>query len=722
WQNQKPLRAFARKDSGRFVYLRQAEAQVTLPLPVPHRIRPQALSVHIVFTNSNALLKERSQLKLRLNGGVFAQAALDPTLPDGIIDVDVPLDMLQGGINELTLEVAQHYKSICEDPGSPELWTSIDLDESYVRLVGELAPIPDNLSMLDEWLAYSSWDTYHVSLASLADDPAHLQAGAIIAQGLALRAGEQKIEVEKVAVQQADPEADNALEKTAPESDLVVFGTYKEFERVFGTEEFSSSARSRITLKNRTLGGRIMLMVAAGTQDDLIKAASVFAWMRMPLGASASVDVNDIKLPQQTSYAAPHAVREGREYSFADLGYKNQNMHGLHDQGRIRLWVAPDLFARNHMNVDLKLHFSYGASLRADSVLNVYHNGKFLRGISLGDERGLSISDYLIRIPLHHFRPGMNEFTFESRMHAFTGSNCTTGNTENLLLTVYDDSSVLVPAAEHYLAMPDLNVTMNTGFPYLGDDGSTPVIRIARDNAELVSAAWTLAARLAQLKGLPFAHIEIGPKVDGRNVLYLASVRDVPASLWNRAPVNLGDKGQINHPLMANPASLGHRAMTWREKFAVVFGSEEEKLAAANYTAAVQQSFNLLNYGVLMQMENPSRAGGTLTMLVADNDTMLKQAVARLVELWPEMHDVQGDVLVWGQAADATTPDYWSSSLSEKKYYIGSMSYWQRMQYFAIQYPLFLIALLLGMFVFMALLTRWLLMGHRRNTHPHADL
>jgi len=721
WQNQKSLRSFTDRGTDRFLYLRQSEAQFSLPLPVPYRIRPQSLSVHIVFTNSNALLKERSQLKIRLNGGVFAQASLDPVFPDGIIDVDVPLDRVQGGINQLTLEVAQHYKSICEDPGSPELWTSIDLDESYVRLSGELAPIPEDLSKLDQWLSFSSWDIYHIGLANLAQDEVHLQAGAILAQGLALRAGDQKMQIDQA---EALPLTGTGVDNLMPESDLVVFGTYQELERAFGSNTFSSEAQGRISLTNRiNASGRFMLVVGAKTADDLITAATAFAWMRTPLGVNASADIHDVKVPADMSYAAPHAVREGREYRFADLGYADQEMHGLQDQTRVQMWVAPDLFANNHMNVDLKLHFSYGASLRADSVLNIYHNGKFLRGISLGDERGLSISDYLIHIPLHHFRPGMNEFTFESRMHAFTGSNCTTGNTDNLLLTLFGDSTVMVPAARHYVAMPNLNVTMNTGYPYLGDDQDAPGIRIPRYNAEFIGAAWTLAAKLGQLKGMPLANIHIGREAgkDG-NVIYLATVKDVSEKLWHNAPVNMGDKGQINHPVLANPASLGHRAMTWREKLAIVFGSDEEKLVASNYAAEVQQSFSLMNFGVLMQMENPDHAQGTLTMLVGDTDAMLNQAVARLISLWPELHGVTGDVLVWGEAANATTPDFWSSSMSEKRYFIGSMPYLQRVSYFAIQYPLFLIGLLLFMFVCMAMLTRWLLLSHRRKAHPHVGL
>ncbi len=711
WENQKPLRAFARKDAGRFVYLRQSEAEFSLPLPVPLRIRPEQLHVHLVFTNSNALLAERSQIRLGLNGGIFAQAALDPRFPDGVIDVDVPLQLVQGGLNRLSIEVAQHYKSVCEDPGSPELWTSVDLDESYVRLAGALAPIAEDLSQLNDWLKYSSWDSYHVAFAPLFDDAAHLKAGGLLAQGLALRAGDQSVVIDQVRMDEA------GLERTAPESDLVVFGTYAEFERLLG--KMHAPSRARISLSNRSTAGRILLLVAGRTPDDLVDAAAAFAAMRMPLGRSAALDIDRVVLPDPAGPVAPHAVVEGRSYRFSDLGFSDMHLAGLADESRIRLWMPPDLFASEHMLVDLKLHFSYGAALRADSVLNVYHNGTFLRGISLGDPRGLMIRDYLIRIPLHQFRPGINEFRFESRMHALTTTNCTTGNTDNLKLSIFADSSITVPAAEHYLAMPNLNVTMNTGYPYLGDDGKPVAIHFRAGDPDLISAAWTLAARLAQLRGMPIPRLEIGPQASATNRIELAALKDVEADLWHRTPVDLGRVGEIQHPLLANPAALGEPAMSVRQKLKVLLASEEKKREAANYTAAVRQSFQLQNLGVLMQMQAGEDAG-TLSLLVADSNADLRRAVERLVRLWPEMHDVQGDVLVWGQAVDAADPDYWSAAVSNRTYYVGTMPYLKRVEYFAVQYPLFLLGLLLVLFVFMSLLSRWLLLGYRRKAHPDA--
>jgi len=74
------MRAFAKEHARRFMVLRQSEAEYPLHISVPYRLEPSAIRAHIVFTNSNALLKGRSQLRLRWNGGVFAQAPLDLSL------------------------------------------------------------------------------------------------------------------------------------------------------------------------------------------------------------------------------------------------------------------------------------------------------------------------------------------------------------------------------------------------------------------------------------------------------------------------------------------------------------------------------------------------------------------------------------------------------------------------------------------------------------------
>ncbi|RMH60928.1 MAG: hypothetical protein D6678_04745 [Zetaproteobacteria bacterium] len=716
----KPLRGFIHDHARRFIVLRQSEASYPLDVPLSYRVEPSAIRVHLVFTNSNALLKGRSQLRLRWNGGVFAQAPLDPAYPDGAIDVQVPLELTKSGGNELAIEVSQHYLSECEDPGSPELWTMVDMDSSYIELDGTMRPLQPTLRAFDNLLASANWGDLHVMMVPLSKSEEHLHAGTLLAESIANRAGKQTVIIDSVELAQT-------VGSTGVGHDLIVFGTYKEAERLLGPVDVKGDAKGHIFVRARQNDpGHFLLAVLGRTPGDLVKAASAFAWATLPLADEASMDVFDVKVPEAMAYSSLHAVQEGREYNFSDLGFQTTTMKGLQDKATVSLWLPPDLFSKNHARVEMRLHFSYGAALRPDSVLNIYHNGQFLRGISLSDPRGLLVRDYRIWIPLYAFRPGLNEFRFESRMHANTGTNCTTGNTDNLLLTLFDDSTFTIPDTSHYVAMPDLNYLVNTGYPYLGDLGDTPVIQIPKLNARMLASAWTLAARLGQLKGSPIQRLTIADHA-GRasNIIRLDTFANIEDSIWAAAPVNLGRNGFINHPSLANPSVLGHEPLTWRKKLNMLLSGSEyespETVGPRYHSVGIRQSFSLKNQGALMQFENPKVDGGTMTLLVSDSEHQLAEAVEHLVQLWPQMQDSHGDLLLWGTSVEKGQPDFWSGEVGSNVYHIGNMPYLERITYFAIQYPVFLLVVLVLMFLFMVILTRALLIMYRHQTHPHIE-
>ena len=108
------------------IRLRYTADEFTLYVPVSPRSKVKSALLHLQLTNSISLIKERSQLVVRLNGRVLAQVPLNPAQPETSIDVRLPVALLKPGYNQLTFAVAQHYTLRCEDPSAPELWTEID--------------------------------------------------------------------------------------------------------------------------------------------------------------------------------------------------------------------------------------------------------------------------------------------------------------------------------------------------------------------------------------------------------------------------------------------------------------------------------------------------------------------------------------------------------------------------------------------------------------------
>ncbi len=715
WQARMPLSAFYQdNEQQKFLELRQTESAERLRIPMPYRVNPQYVHIHVEFTSSVALLGERSQIRLRWNDGVIGQIPLTTDFPDNNINANIPAKWLNSGDNYLSIEVSQHYRADCEDPGSPELWTNIDMAHSYISVTGTLKPVPDKLTELDHWLSRLNWGEQHITLAALGTSDAHRHAGTTLAQELGSKTREPLL-IDAVPLL-------HSLAALPKNQDVVLFGTYAEARRFAALHHPASKQIGRIALLPRDdAPGYFLLLITARDEASLEKVASVLTWSSLPLQATAVMDIRSIEPAKPSPYAAHKATMAGKTYTFADLGYKTRTLKGLHDHVRVQMWLPPDLFSRNHSEVGLSLHFSYGAALRPDSVMNIYHNQVFLQSMSLGDPRGLQVTDYRINIPMYAFRPGLNEFVFESRMHANTGSNCTTGSTDNLLMTLYDDSTLSIPDAPHFVAMPDLYYTLNTGFPYLGSQGDQ-VILVPTINADTLAAAWTLAARIGQLKGDAVYDLTVSDQADGHaNIIRLSSLGDIEPALWQHAPVDLGEAGVINHPMLRNPATLGKKTISRLEALYQLFwwNDRNPHSGSGYYQTRIAHSAQILkNSGIMMQMENPKHPNGTMTLLLADDISQLRAAINDLVTLWPRLNDAHGDVLFWGHGTTTDALDYNVLELGSTQYHIGDISLLQRLKYFAIQYPVFLLSFLLALLLIVSLLTRWVLVRYRQQTNP----
>jgi hypothetical protein len=701
------------EDIERFLELRQSEASEQLQIPLPNRVSADSVTIHVVFTYSNALLRNRSQIRFRWNNGVVSQALLDPEFPDGEVDIDVPLDLVRSGKNIFSLEVSQHYLAECEDPGSPELWTSIDMQASYIHVIGHLKPAPTKLTELDARLAHATWGKQRLTLASLGDSETHWHAGTTLAQGLGAKAN-------NTLVIDAVPHL-KTLQELPENQDAVVFGLYDEAMKIPTLLTEKPQAKGRLVLLPQPDESHFILLVLADSTEHLVDIASVLSWASLPLQEQATMDIHDATPPPATPYAARQATMAGRSYRFADLGYHSQTLRGLHDHTRVTMWLPPDLFSKNHDTIDFLLHFSYGAALRGDSVMNIYHNGVFLQSMSLGDPNGLQVLDYRVSIPMIAFRPGLNEFQFEARMHANTGSNCTTGNTDNLLMTLYDDSTIIIPEAPHFVAMPNVHYTLNTGFPYLGSNSTSPVIQIKTMTAHYISAAWTLAAKIGMLKGAPVQGLHISTAANQADVIRLATIKDIKSDLWSHAPLDLSEKGVVNHPVLSDPAALGEKNKSLlKQLFTLLWWDDRnQRQIDKYYKAHVQHSAQILkNSGIMMQMENPQHNNGTLTLILADGEQEIQLATEDLVELWPALSNAKGDTLFWGRKGENQQLDYNVLKLNAHEYHIGDISWWQRMTYFAMYNPIFLLSVILGFVFLVTWLTSWVLRRYRHNHHP----
>lgn len=725
------------------IRLRYTSDEFTLYIPVSPRSKVKSALLHLQLTNSISLLRERSQLAVRLNGRVLAQVALNPAQPEASVDIRLPIALLKPGYNQLTFSVAQHYTLRCEDPSAPELWTEIDPVASTLTFDSDLMPLQPRLSdmarLFDPKLGgEQSLTIITASPAPMRDD--QLEWGMLVAQGAALRLQYAPLRVrhEIAARSSAEvrPGASTAnfpgLKQDALQSsDSALIGTKAELEPYLAKRILDGISGSFLGVYALDADPRRFVLVVSGnTAAEVAQAARSFAFLNFPYPDTPSMLVSAIEYAALADYSGKNALTPNGIYRFSQLDFRSTTVRGAaasslineeHVQSlEVEVVMPADLFAHEDRNVGLILHFAYGAGLRRDSVLNIMLNDRFERAIALDQQSGVIYHKYRIEIPLRSFQPGVNKIRFAPRMMPLITGECQAIQTENLQLTLYEDSSLNMPNAAHFVSMPNLRLLVRTGFPYtVKTDGSAALVHVASNDSKTIAAAWMLIAKLAQRNGHPLHQLGISfspPQQDNKDLIVVGITGKIEPKLLQGAPLEFGKFARIPYPIAAERAAA-EWPRDWLERLLpgvsrpLAVGTEGD---SGNKTVVVSQASELVSHALAMQYRSPVASGRTATAVMAANEDVLLQGMTELIkpEIW---NDLQGNVVIWNKGAESVS---WQKAGGD--YTVGEMSVPSRLEFYFSRYPWLWFIVLLALVVPLAWATVRMLRRFRLKNHPRA--
>lgn len=712
---EEPLARFLSRDEP--IYLPNSNSGATVYLPLSPRMEVTSAVLHLEYTNSIALLEDRSVLRISLGDSILAQLPLKRSQPDAVLDIRLPVDLLEPGYNPLNFWVAQHYTVQCEDPSAPELWTQIDHQRSTITFTGRWRETRPTLSMVEDLVDARLATDYQITIVTASGGGGEggafrdrqLSWGSVLSQGFALRLRYQPLEVYHATSLQA------AVRRGV--TDTVVVGTQEEVERLLGA---SLPGLEGPYLAVRPLPGeatRFLLIVSGRDDDEVSRAVEAFAYMRLPLPDAPYTTIGTTDAPAWPEYSARFAVRPGGRYPFNYFDYQSTTMQGISAASlELPVWVPPDLFTRESSMVEISLHFAYGAGLRRDSVLNIFLNGRFERVIHLRDENGGVYQDYKVYIPLRSFRGGMNTLAFTPRMMPLITGECEAVQDQNLLLTIFDDSVLNLPEASHYVAMPDLGLFSRAGFPLaVNPSGEDDAVMILGDDSETIAAAWMVLAKLAQVVSRPltFSEVTFSQPPDDRNVLVVGPAGLLPGELAEGSPVTLEGNGPSTHPTavddMAGEEDQGF--------FSRLFGGRLRlgPPSMKTYRARIVHDGSLGRSIAALQYESPRKRGRSVTAFLAASPERLHQGMRQAVTtgIWDGL---TGGLTVWEDGSD--TPKTFNVS---DTYHVGDLSTQARLEYYFSRNPWFWTLLLVVLMVLFALLTLLLLRRYKAREIGEVD-
>jgi cellulose synthase (UDP-forming) len=608
--------------SEKAIELRCVSDRRELQVPVPERWEVKRLVLHLRYTVSATLIPETSSLTVRMRDQPVAQVRLNPLAPDAKLGIEIAPRLLEPGYNALSFHVVQHAsRAQCEAPCGPDMWTHINLRDSYVEIDYALKPLPRELSALSTHVFDPRiMPEGEVHIVTEDTSAASATLAGIVASGIARRFDYRRVGF-------------TVSRELRPGVDNVVTGKREFVQRLLGAR--AESVRS-------LTGGylRLLPMVGADGAEDPARALLVISGADAEAARLAAITFSNISfrfpgtdelrafafdMPEVQQYSGRETIASDQVYSLKTLNFPTQSWVGLNPGERsITFRLPPDFHIRPNQYAKLLLSFSYGTGLKSDSSLNISVNGRGVRAVRLDSPTGSFIDGYQLDIPTYVFKPGTNTLAFTAHLNS-GGQVCDLLQPDGLFLTLYDISTLAFPAMPHMVELPKLDLFVHSGFPLTRwPDGHEAVVWLTEKDDRVLAAALNLVGLATQRNGFPLFGLTYtyeSPKEAGE-LLVVGTSPTIAANLRAAAPIKMMDDG-VTVP------------------YPVVRGWNNQVTSASSR----QQSALGPGRGLLMQFQSPYEAGRSVIMLTASSGEDLLAASQVLL-----LSDVQaksiGDVVL----------------------------------------------------------------------------
>jgi hypothetical protein len=697
--------------------LRGDRAQLNLKLPVPKRWLIRKASLHFSWVNSSALLAERSRLIVSLNGHPLLQIKLEPTSPEGEADVDLPAALLLPGYNDLDFIAVQNYTEECSDPNAPELWTTLKLDESHIEIEYDHAPVPETLVSLTDFLFDPKiLDETEIHLVLENDSETILHLAALTASGVALRF-------------QYKPAKFTVSKQLKPGCDNIAIGGREFVRGILGErmELVGDGNLAVLRIPDEEMGidsARGLVVVTGDTPQDLLLAAQSLSILSFPWPDTPSTLIKDVQIPEITKYSGKLLLSPGKDYLFSELGFTSASRNGLRPAGiSLPFRLPADFYIKTNEFVTLSLHLAFGAAMREDSVLNCYLNNRLAGVIPLNDSKGGRYRGYRLDIPNNLLKPGVNFLSLNPVLTPSKTGQCQYIQTENLAITVFDDSVISLPDMAHWTEMPEVALFFEDGFPMTKwPDWRDASVVLLDKSEETLSAAMNIVALISQKTGVaPYGLRFAFDLAQGQtsDMLVVGPFDAAPESLLKASPV----APDIPYPFVSSIKGKENKRNWWtrikeNQFISAFFPPKPPELSPKPANVKITTPMLLGEKSLfLAAFESPWSTAKTVMLVTAKSPRDLLAGTAGLWE--PSVQSQCRDNLV---LIDFKQPKPTAFTLKAgERYFVGQIGKVRVLDHFLYTYPWIALGLMIVCLIIIALILRSLLRRVRKKRDGDLD-
>lgn len=683
--------------------LRGVEALGGVPLNIRADEVVVAAHLRLLYAYSPALLPESSHLAVLINGEPAATLTLPSQANSANTMRDIVLDpRMLGEFNQITMSLVAHYTQQCEDPLHSSLWATIS-NRSTLELTVAAVTAGNDLRTLPEPF-FDRRDPRPLVLPFVfGTRPAlpTVEAGGTLASWFGKLAGYRGA---------LFPAQLNTLPE---QGNAVIFATPQDAPAGLVLPDILGPTVSMVSNPGDPTGK--FLLILGRNSAELKKAVAALAFDARALNGASSVVLDLPVMPARLPGDAPnwiatsHAVRLGELASAPEL-----TVHGYNpDLVRINLRFPPDLFTWHSGGIPLDLNYRFTPRPVEDkSSLNISLNASFIESLKLPAVRTASPYPWLdavwpqtpsqsarrIILPAYALAPN-SQLQFHYQYDLLRQADCRATLLDNVNGTIDPDSRIDLSQLPHFIALPDLAVFANSGFPFtrLADLSATAVVLPNTPSAIHYSTFFALMGRMGAATGYPATGVTLAlpadvASVSGKDLIVFGTKADQPLfAQWQPAmPFFANDRD--GHFMLVDWAGLVPEG--WRED--------------RDTTTSILPSLVSLRQdapgGLLFGFESPLQKGRSVVGLqMSQNDDY--DSVLQALILPEQLSKIHGSVVLLRAGQLQTLEDV-------RHYHLGQLPTLMYLQWILSTHPWWMALLaiggsvLLGLLVFLALRRR----------------
>ncbi|QCI10103.1 cellulose biosynthesis cyclic di-GMP-binding regulatory protein BcsB [Pseudomonas putida] len=629
--------------------------------------------LNLEYSYSPALLPDMSQLNVLVNDQVAASIPLPKETagsPQKQV-VEIPPHLITD-FNRLTLQLIGHYTMQCEDPQHSSLWAKVS-NGSELQL--QLAPLalPNDLALLPAPF-FDRRDAQRLELPFVfAETPSttQLEAAGAVASWFGAQASYRGAHFPVL------------LSELPAQGNAVVLLT--EGQTVAGVQGEAAAKPSVRVLTNPNDGNGKLLLISGHDAGQLKQAAAALVGgSGVMKGEQASVE-GVSQLHPRKPYDAPNWLPSDRPVQLGELTEAKRLSVAGYDPGTINLpmRLPPDLFTWREAGVPLHLKYRYTPQpVSSNSSLLVSISGKFIKSLPLPSQELLKddqtlmsrlkqdetlLRDAHLTVPLASF-PLQSSLQLRFMYDYIKQGECRDIIIDNMRGTIEPTSTLDLSGYRHFIALPNLGVFRDSGFPFtrMADLSETAVVMPDGYGTAEVSAVLDVLGHFGDSTGLPATAVSVVQAGDdavlrGKDLLVFASGGNQPLlQRWaEHLPASLG--GQSHFQL----SDLAYRVRDW------VSGDDRIDERRSNGSVALG-SGAVDNY--LTGFESPLDSGRSVVILAGGSPQGLGEVTAAMGAAQDEDNAIQGSLAV----VNGTRVN---SLVADEQYYVGDLGTFRYLQW-----------------------------------------